>query len=260
MNQEVKISKNNLPKNYPVLVTGANGGIGREICRALALLRIPVIMSCRSERKFADTFGWLFSEAPEADVTFLPLDLNSSHSVTEAVNRLRNRPLAGIINNAGVMQRLFELSADGPETTMNVNYHNTKLLNQLLLPQVVQGGTIVFTTSLTRFAWKQDTLPAIVTEKSFGQLKTYSLSKAHITRFASEFASLAEKREIRVNCADPGIVDSSMITMHRWFDPLANVLFRPFIRTPRNGAVPAIRALMSDVSRKIYTLRGVRDL
>lgn len=251
-----RLSLDNLPSNLPVLVTGANGSIGREICRGLALMGVPLIMACRSERKFADTFGTIFPQAPKMEVTYLPLDLNSSASVTDTVNILGGRPLAAIINNAGTMQRHFSLSADGPETTLNVNYHNTRLLNLLLLPQVAQGGAIVFTTSLTRRVWSGDVLPETVTERSFGQLKTYSLSKALITRFASEFASKAELRGVRVNCADPGVVDSSMITMDRWFDPIANIVFRPFIRTPRNGAVPAMRALLSSESRRIFTLRS----
>lgn len=32
---------------------------------------------------------------------------------------------------------------------------------------------------------------------------------------------------ISVNAADPGIVDSDMITMHSWVDPLANLFFDP---------------------------------
>ena len=61
---------------------------------------------------------------------------------------------------------------------------------------------------------------------------------------------------MKVNCADPGIVDSSMIHMDRWFDPIADVVFRPLIRTPRNGAVPALRALFSGETGRIFTLRG----
>ena len=47
-----------------------------------------------------------------------------------------------------------------------------------------------------------------------------------------------------VNAADPGIVSTDIITMHMWFDPLTDLLFRPFIRTPRQGADTAIRLLL----------------
>jgi len=256
MKKTSDLSIENIPAGLPVLVTGASGGIGREICRALGRLQLPVIMACRSERKFADTFGEILKEIPDFKGSFLEVDLNSSVSVTEAVNRLKGVRLAGIINNAGTMERHFSLSPDGPETTMNVNYHNTRLLNQLLLPQVAEGGAIVFTTSLTRRRWRAPHLPATVNEKSFGQLTTYSLSKAWITRFAAEFVAEGKKAGVRVNCADPGVVDSSMIRMDRWFDPLADILFRPLIRTPRNGAVPAVRALFSSETGRIFTLRS----
>ena len=249
-------SLGNIPSGLPVIVTGASGSIGREICRALARLGVPVIMACRSEARYAQTYGELLREFPAFDAVFLPLDLNMSSSVTEAVNRLKGVRLAGIINNAGTMERHFSLSADGPETTMNVNYHNTRLLNQLLLPQIAPGGSVVFTTSLTRRRLGTRHLPATVTEESFGQLRSYSLSKAWITRFAAGFASEGKKCGVRVNCADPGVVDSSMIRMDRWFDPIADIVFRPLIRTPRNGAVPALRALLSDETSRIYTLRA----
>lgn len=256
MKEKARLSLKNIPPGSPVMVTGATGAIGREICRALARLGVPVIMACRSERRFAETYGSILNEFPEFEATFLPLDLNDSRSVTETVNILHGRPLAGIINNAGTMERRFSLSADGPETTMNVNYHNTRLLNQLLIDQVREGGAVVFTTSLTRCRWTRPDLPATVSEKSFGQLTTYALSKAWLTRFAARFAEECAGRGIRVNCADPGVVDSSMIRMDRWFDPLADIFFRPFIRSPRNGAVPALRALLCGETGRIFTLRG----
>lgn len=256
MKELTELDIKNLPAGLPVLVTGASGSIGKEICRALMRLRVPLIMACRNERRFADTLGEITRDNPDFSASFLEIDLNNSASVIEAVNKLKGVTLAGIVNNAGTMERHFSLSPDGPETTMNVNYHDTRLLNQLLLTQVADGGCVVFTTSLTRRRWGHRPLPATVSEKSFGQLTTYSLSKAWITRFAAEFVAEGEACGVRVNCADPGIVDSSMIRMDRWFDPIADVLFRPLIRTPRNGAVPALRALFSNETGKIFTLRS----
>ena len=39
-----------------------------------------------------------------------------------------------------------------------------------------------------------------------------------------------------VDGADPGIVDTNIITQHRWYDSLADVLFRPLILSPERGA------------------------
>ena len=57
---------------------------------------------------------------------------------------------------------------------------------------------------------------------------------------------------LRVNCADPGVVNSGMITMHRWFDPLANLLFRPFTSSPGRGAESAMQACLSPHTGMIF--------
>ena len=244
-----------LPAGLPVVLTGATGGIGTAIAERLVADGVPVILAVRSEEKFNALRSSLMRRLPDARVEYVHLDLNDSRSVVEAVNALKGRSLAGIINNAGVMMRHFELSPDGPETTLNVNFFNTRLFNLLLLPQVATGGGIVFTTSLTRLTGRRSNLPTSVSEESFGQLKTYALSKKLITLFAAEFAPTAAAEGVKVNCADPGVVDSGMISMGRWYDPLANILFRPLIRRPSNGAVPSLRALSSPLHGQIFTLR-----
>ena len=41
-------------------------------------------------------------------------------------------------------------------------------------------------------------------------------------------------------------MSTDIITMHMWFDPLTDLFFRPFIRTPRQGADTAIRLLLDE--------------
>lgn len=248
-----------LPEGLPVVVTGATGGIGREIVRAVARLGHPMILPCRSRAKFDALAADMRAEFPNIRLSFVALDLNDSASVKAAAAALAGMPLAAVVNNAGIMCRHYTLSPDGPETTLNVNYFNTMLLNDALLPQVAAGGALVFTTSVTRrFVPKGDS-PATVNARTFGQLRTYALSKKLIARYALSLAADAARRGVRVNCCDPGIVDSGMITMHRWFDPLADIFFRPFIRSARGGAVPAMRALLSPLSGRIFTLRGIHS-
>ena len=65
---------------------------------------------------------------------------------------------------------------------------------------------------------------------------------------------------VKVNCADPGVVNSKMITMHRWFDPIADVLFRPFISSPAQGAKPALKALSTSLTGMIFTCNKCRPI
>lgn len=249
--------KDILPSGLPIIVTGSTGGIGHEIVRAVARLGHPMILPCRNKKKFDALADTVKKEIPGAEMHYIPLDLNDSQSVKAAVSRLKGIRLAGIINNAGIMCRRYSLSPDGRETTLNVNYFNTMLLNDALLAQVERGGTQVFTTSITRIFVPDSATADSVSEHTFGQLRTYALSKKLIAVYAMALAVKAAEYGIRVNCCDPGVVNSGMITMHRWYDPLADIFFRPFIRTARNGAVPAVRALLSPLSGRIFTLRRI---
>ena len=71
-----------------------------------------------------------------------------------------------------------------------------------------------------------------------------------MTLFTLELAARVRERGIVVNAADPGIVSTDIITMHMWFDPLTDIFFRPFIRTPRQGAATAIGLLLDEEAGK----------
>ena len=43
-----------------------------------------------------------------------------------------------------------------------------------------------------------------------------------------------------------GIVSTNIIRMDMWFDPLTDILFRPCIRTPKQGAATAVSLLLDD--------------
>ena len=50
--------------------------------------------------------------------------------------------------------------------------------------------------------------------------------------------------------ADPGVVNTGIITQHRWYDPLADVFFRPFIKSPEKGSIPLYRAATESVEEQ----------
>ena len=82
-------------------------------------------------------------------------------------------------------------------------------------------------------------------EGSFWRIPIYSNTKLALWLFTRKLAEMLKDKGITVNAADPGIVSTNIISMDMWFDPLTDVLFRPFIRTPRQGADTAIRLLLA---------------
>ncbi len=234
------------------IVTGTTGGIGTEIAESIAAERKPLVLACRNMEKAEKQCLSLKEKYGYDDIYAAKLELETFSDVMNFCNEIKamKRQVAALVNNAGLMARNSELSKIGFEKDYQVNVFSTALLTLLLVPSMTEGANVVFTTSVTRDIWK---LPeCFPQENKFGQLSTYGRSKRALTMFAGIFAEKMKSAGIRVNCADPGVVDSGMITMHRWFDPLADVFFRPLISSPRKGASSAINAMKSDKTGMIF--------
>ena len=67
-------------------------------------------------------------------------------------------------------------------------------------------------------------------------------------------------RSFHINCVDPGVVDSNMISMDRWYDPIANIFFRPLIKSPRAGACSTLKALTLKSSGNIVKSKSVKPI
>ena len=237
--------------NGRVVVTGASGAMGAAAVRALAEKGCQVVMACRNPVKAAAVRDAVRADVPGADLQILPLDLASLASVSAFPALLGPQPVSALLNNAGVISRAYSLTPDGLERTFAVNYFGPVLLTRLLLGRLAADARIVNVVSLTcRYVriTEQSLHPGPGT---FSQLGTYARSKLALLHFSQELAR--RYPEVRVNLADPGIVDSDMISLGRWFDPLADVLFRPFCKSPLQGASAALSALESDERDRYFT-------
>ncbi len=249
----------------PVIITGATGSMGAVAAKAKAEEGYPVIMACRNLRKAATVRDGILSSVPGARLEIMHLDLSSQASVRSFVGEVRDylapgasgfTALSGLFNNAGVISREYRILEDGYEQTMAVNCINPALLTLWLMPLFEEGAHIVNMVSLTtRYArlgknWMN------VSKPEFSQLGTYGKSKLAFLIFSAELGR--RYPGIHVSVSDPGIVDSDMITLGHWFDPLADVLFRPFINSPEKGAGPALAALNTDLTMRYFVGRKIR--
>ncbi|MBQ7941436.1 MAG: SDR family NAD(P)-dependent oxidoreductase [Muribaculaceae bacterium] len=234
------------------IVTGTTGSIGGKIAETIAKEGKAVVLACRNIEKAELQKERLMQLTGNRDIHCRELKLDSFASVKSFCNELnaQGRRIASIVNNAGIMTHGSEISSCGYEMDFMVNVFSPALMSILLEPLLEKGASVVFTTSLTRDIWNlSECFPY---EKHFGQLATYGRSKRALTMFAVWLACEYDKRGIRVNCADPGIVNTGMIRMQRWFDPLADVFFRPFISSPEKGALSALYAMKSMKTGIIY--------
>lgn len=234
-----------------IIITGATGSIGFEVVRAMAKRNYSVIMACRNVSKGEQAKEKILGENPNADLQVMQVDMSSLTSVMQFAEALKSSrvKLDGLFNNAGTMQRNYVLTEDGFEQTVAVNYLAPYLLTRKVLPLFKAEANLVNMVSLTcHFSTlKRDFFKK--GQKDFRQLGTYGDSKLALLLFT---IALAREVDFHVNMADPGVVNSSMLHLDRWFDSLADVLFRPFCKSPEKGAVPAVNALTTSKSLRYF--------
>ena len=228
--------------------------MGACAVKSLAAEGRSVIMACRNTAKAEAVHSRILKDIPGSKIEVRQLDLASMASVRAFAEGLEGERFAALFNNAGVINRDYSLTADGFEATFAVNYFAPVLLTRLLEPGFVPGARVVSMTSLTR-KWVRISADSLdVRPKDFSQLGTYARAKLAMVYFSQEFSR--RNPSLMVNLADPGVVNSNMISMGRWFDPLADILFRPLCTRPEKGVQPALRALESEVSGHIFSSRG----
>jgi len=134
-----------------VVVTGANGGIGREATAAFAAKGAHVVMACRSVERGRDARAELADEYPGASLTVRELDLADLDSVAAFADwyGTNHDALHVLANNAGVMAIPRSETADGFETQFGVNHLGHFALTGRLLGALrrTSGETRVVTQS-----------------------------------------------------------------------------------------------------------------
>ena len=239
-------------KQKLAVITGADGGMGMEITRAVATAGYKVIMACRDPEIAEEKRQLIMRETRNIALEIVPVNLASLSSTASFANELlqRGEAITLLMNNAGTMETKRRITEDGLERTVSVNYVAPYLLTRKLLPLMGEGSRIVNMVSCTYAIGKLDFPDFFLRGKkgAFWRIPIYSNTKLALTLFTIALSEKVKEKGIVVNAADPGIVSTKIITMHMWFDPLTDIFFRPFIRTPRQGAATAISLLLDEAA------------
>lgn len=226
-----------------IVVTGCTGSVGGAAVKMLRERGYNVIGTTRREPR-------------EGERT---LNLGSLQSIMEFVEKLKADGIKvdGLLNNAGTMEKTFGRNADGFERVTATNYIGTYLLSRLMIQAMGKDLRVANTVSLTCYIAKFGKDFFDVNEQSYSQLGTYGNSKYAVMLFSQE---LARRTGNRVNMTDPGVVNSRMLHMDRWFDPLADALFRPFCKSAEGGATPAVNAVTTDCTMQLFRGNNHKDV
>ena len=232
------------------IITGAGTGMGFEEAKAVAGKGFHTIMACHHPETAEVRRQAIVKATGNEHVEVVGIDLADLSSVRRFADQIKARfqHLDLLMNNAGTLETGLHITQDNMERTVQVNYVGPYLLTRLLLPLMGEGSRIVNMVSLTYRVGSLD-FPDFFQrgrKGSFWRIPIYSNSKLALTLFTFDLAERLKDKGITVNAADPGIVSTDIIRMHNFIDPLTDIFFRPFIRTPRQGADTAIRLLLDE--------------
>jgi NAD(P)-dependent dehydrogenase (short-subunit alcohol dehydrogenase family) len=238
------------------IITGANGGMGSEITRAIAKAGYTTIMACRPTERAQKMYDKIKQET-HADIVLLPLDLSSIESIFNFVEVIhKNYPQIDLlINNAGALYPKQKDLEGKWDYTIMVNYFGHYILTNKLLHSLRKGAKIVNVVSLTyRFGKIEPNFFKGRGHSWVHQVENYSDSKLALLYFSLDLAEKLAEKDITVNCSDPGIVGTKIIAMNnRFFDKICDIFARPFMKSPKSGAKTAVYLSLNE---KVSNISG----
>ncbi|HEY9887561.1 MAG TPA: SDR family oxidoreductase [Candidatus Obscuribacterales bacterium] len=175
------------------LITGANRGIGFEYCRQLQQRGDDVIAVCRQPSTELTTLGVRLETG---------VDLTDGQAVAQLASRLTGITLDGLINNAGILERvsLEDLDLDSIRRQFEVNAIAPLHLTQALLPNLKAGSKVVLMTS------RMGSIGDNTSGNSYG----YRMSKVALSMAGKSLAHDLKPRSIAVAILHPGLVSTRM--------------------------------------------------
>ena len=187
------------------LVTGANRGIGLEVCRQLARRGARVIGTARQARDGEEAAAQLKRE--DAPVLYHPLDVTDDASVKRLRNRIENDfgRLDVLINNAGIFHDedagVASVSVEAIRATLETNLFGALRMIQALLPllrESPQGRIINMSSGMGQL------------HDMWGGDAAYRLSKTCLNAVSASLAYDLKDTPIVVNSMCPGWVKTDM--------------------------------------------------
>jgi NAD(P)-dependent dehydrogenase (short-subunit alcohol dehydrogenase family) len=257
-------SRNPSAEHKAYIITGPTSGIGRRT--ALDVARHGTVVLVGRDRERLDA---LQKEIQQKGGNAVPVvcDLSDVSSVQRAAAEIvrLNLPLAGLVNNAGIMQMRPTKNARGWDMSYATNHLGPFVLSEALMPHLPDGANVVFVVSAVEDPERKPAVSAgfrggryISAEASArGEWKPGGSTKPGFDAYATSkqailAAALAFAREIprlHIDAIEPGFnpttglgggdVSAFVRFVQRFVVPLLVPLLMPFIKilsTPKRAA------------------------
>jgi NAD(P)-dependent dehydrogenase (short-subunit alcohol dehydrogenase family) len=198
-----------------VLITGSTGGLGREVARRLAASGAHVIVHGRNQERGQELVAEIEREGT-GSARFYAADLGSLDEVRrlgEEILRDYDR-LDVLVNNAGIWinDNTRQLSADGHELHVAVNYLSGVLLTRMLLPLLVESAPARI-VNVASAAQRPIDFDDPMLENDYSGSRAYAQSKLAQILFTVDLADELEGTGVTAYSLHPAtLMDTGMVS------------------------------------------------
>ena len=240
------------------MTCAGNIGLGYASCEELLKHKAHVYLAARTPSKAEDAIAALKKTVPDAQITFLELDLTSFDSIKKAADTFNSSSprLDILLNNAGIMAVPEGLTKEGYEIQFGTNHMGHALLTKLLLPTLLKTQETHAEARIVNVSSQGHNMPP-KTGLVFDEMKTDMQSTSTWVRYGqAKLANILFTKglvehypQIKSIVIHPGAVNTNLSMgfreAHPWVSAaLAPVLLR-MLKTPASGALTQLFAATS---------------
>jgi NAD(P)-dependent dehydrogenase (short-subunit alcohol dehydrogenase family) len=203
------------------VVTGSNSGIGKETALGLAKMGSNVVMVVRSQERGEKAWLEIAKQTGNNSIDLMIWDLSSMDSIRRFAQEFKSKydRLDVLINNAGAMFNKREITLEGFERTLAVNYLGPFLLTHELLDLLKSSAPsrIINVSSGLAKNGKVD-LDDLQSEKNYEGTKAYARVRAPVyantklmlMMFTYELAKRLKGTGVTANVLMPGFAATNL--------------------------------------------------
>ena len=203
------------------IITGSNSGIGKETAKCLAKMGAHVVMVVRCQERGEKARLEIVKQTGNNSIDLMICDLSSMDSIRRFAEEFKSKynRLDVLINNAGAMFNKRDVTPEGFEHTLAVNYLGPFLLTYELLDLLKSSAPsrIINVSSGLAKNGKVD-LDDLQSEKNYSGTKAYARVRAPVyantklmlMMFTYELAKRLKGTGVTANVLMPGFVATNL--------------------------------------------------